>query len=191
MRNFLIALAVFIIVVGGLGTLVVNVVNRDPDPAPADSQTSSQQKFSDRTTKVRFITDGAIVGLERHRSIRITVDQSNRTLEVLRGYNEEVIRSQEFANDSAAFTKFLIALDTMGYSKENPKVSKDERGVCPLGNRYIYEATYKSGDPLRTWSSSCNTAGRFQGNTANVQQLFRNQIPEYSKLVADVNLSTQ
>lgn len=188
MRNFLIALAVFIIVIVGLGTIVSRIADRKPASKPAQGQTTKQEKFADKATKVRLTSDGAVVGLERHQAIRITVDQSNRTFEILRGYNGEVVSSESIPNDSAAFTRFLIALDSYGYNKENPKASKDERGACVLGIRYIYEATYKSGDPLRSWSSSCS-AGRLQGNAGSIQQLFRNQIPEYSKLTSNVNLT--
>lgn len=186
MRNFLIALAVFVIVVIGFGTVIARIA-RKPAPPPTTGQAAG--KFSDRTTKVSFITEGAIVGPENHRSIRIIVDQTERKLEILKGYDGEVIRSQSFANDSTAFTEFLIALDGFGYTKENPRASKDERGVCPLGTRYVYEASYERGEPLRSWSASCGGVGRLQGNIAGIQQLFRNQIPDHSKLIVDVNLA--
>lgn len=184
----MIALAVFIIIVIGLWTLVRAIFSRDPAPVTT-SQTASKEKFADRVTKVRFTADGAIVNLENRRSIRITINQTERKIEILKGYNEEIIREQSFGNDTAAFTKFLTALDGYGYTLENPKVSKDERGVCPLGIRYIYEATYESGDPLRSWSSSCSGGNRIHGKVPGIQQLFRNQIPNYNKIVSDVNLT--
>ncbi len=182
-------MAVFIMIIVGLWLLISNIFRRDPAPAPNTTQTASQEKFSDRATKVRFITDGATVGLENHRSIRITVDQTERKIEILKGYTEEIIREQSFGNDTAAFTKFLAGLENFGYNKENPNASKDERGVCPLSYRFIYEAVYESGEPLRSWSSSCGTGNRAAGNLTGIQQLFRNQIPNYNKLVADVNLA--
>ncbi len=178
---------VLIILVTGWG--IVKLVTRKPAQRPATGQTT-QAKFADKTTEVRFTTDGAVVGLERHQAIRITVNPSSRTVEVLKGYDGEVVRTQSHANDQTAYSRFLIALGSYGYTRENSQASKDERGVCPLGVRYIYEATYQNGAPLRSWSSSCGSKNeRFQGTVSGVQQLFRNQIPGYSKFVSGISLT--
>lgn len=188
MRNFLVALAVFLIVIIGLGTIVVRIFNRNPDPGPGTSQTAQKGSFADKTNKVRFTTDGAIVGPESHRAIRISIDPSGRTLEILKGYDGEVIRQHSFDNEESAYKQFLIAIDKAGYTRENPNVTTDEKGTCPLGIRFIYEATYSSDKPLRLWSANC-TVGRMQGNIGTIQQLFKNQIPDYNKLVAGINLT--
>lgn len=188
MRVFGIILTILIVIIMGWG--IARLVTGKPNKPAATTQTTKQVKFADKATEVRLTIDGAVVGLENHQLIRITINPSSRTVEVLKGYNGEVVRTQNLSNDQAAFTRFLIALNTYGYTRENTQASKDERGVCPLGLRYIYEASYTSGPSLRSWSSSCGGKNeRFLGIVSSVQQLFRNQIPNYSKFVSGVSLT--
>ncbi len=132
MRNFVIGLVIFILLAVGVWTVVSRINNRKPSSQPNTGQTVKQEKFADKATKVRLTTDGAIVGAERHQSIRITIDPASRTIEILNGYKGEVAVAQSIVNDSEAFKRFLQALDSYGYSKENPKAPKDEQGTCPL-----------------------------------------------------------
>ncbi len=67
----------------------------------------------------------------------------------------------------------------------------DERGVCPLGNRFIYRLTDSSTEIMRTWSDNCNVAnGPYGGGNAAslITQLFRTQIPEYLKFTSGLQL---
>ncbi len=186
MRSSTVFILVSVVVLIGFG-VAVSLVSRDSSPSKT-AQNTKPQTFTEKTSRVRFTTDGAVVGLERHQAIRITVDQSTRTVEVLRGYNGQVERSQNLANDHTAFKRFLTALNSNGYTIQDPEAAKSEGGTCSLGLRYIYEATYNRGAPLRSWSSSCGK-GSFGGATS-VRLLFQNQIPDYNKFVSGVRLTS-
>lgn len=137
-----------------------------------------------------YTEQGAVVGENQRRAIRVIVNQDERRLEILSGYEEAVERSSTFANTNAAFENFLVALDQAGFEEKKPTAIKDERGACPLGRRYIFELREYSQELLRSWNTSCNgKMGNFDGNTSTVRQLFQKQIPDYSGLTRNVDLS--
>jgi len=137
-----------------------------------------------------YTEQGAVVGENQRRAIRVIVNQDERRLEILCGYEEAVERSSTFANTNAAFENFLVALDQAGFEEKKPTAIKDERGACPLGRRYIFELREYSQELLRSWNTSCNgKMGNFDGNTSTVRQLFQKQIPDYSGLTRNVDLS--
>lgn len=135
-------------------------------------------------------TQGEVVGQDQRRAIRIIVNQDERRLEVLSGYEESVERSSTFPNTQAGFETFLVALEQAGFDKKQPSAVEDERGACPLGRRYIYELREYSQELLRLWGTSCGgNLGSFDGKSSTVRKLFEQQIPDYSRLIKDVDLS--
>lgn len=138
---------------------------------------------------VTYMIEGKVVGEDERRAIRITVTSGTRKVEVLRGYNETVVKTQNFSNTSAGFEEFLKALEVAGFSRKRAYATEDERGMCPLGRRYIYEFEKSGEDRLKTWSTSCSEKqGTFGGSSVTVRRLFQNQIPDYNKFVSDVKL---
>lgn len=136
-----------------------------------------------------YTIEGKIVGEEQHRSVRISVNRNIRTLEVLEGYTEKVIRSESLSNNSDAYDAFVAALDVAGFSRERDSKFEDRHGLCPFGRRYTYELRKNGEEPVDTWSTSCSTKdGTFGGAQPTVQQLFQNQIPNYSQLTSQVTL---
>jgi hypothetical protein len=137
-----------------------------------------------------FTTQGEVVGEDQRKAIRIIVNQDERRLEVLTGYEEAVERSSTFANTHAAFETFLVSIDQAGFENRKPSAVEDERGACPLGKRYIYELREHSQELLRLWNTSCGSKqGTFDGNSSTIRQLFEQQIPDYDKAVSNVDLN--
>lgn len=140
---------------------------------------------------VSWTQQGRLVGDNERKAIRITITRSNRRVEVLDQYAERAEKSQDFQNTSEAFAAFVRALDAANFGKERTVKQPDERGICPLGNRFIYRLTDKSQEVMRTWSDNCATAdGPFGGgNTAQlIAQLFKAQITDYNKFISGVQL---
>ena len=81
----------------------------------------------------------------------------------------------------------MRALARTGFSKERKSSLQDERGICPTGQRYVYEIIDNNDQVSRTWAGQCN-AGNSLGNAPLILQLFRNQITDYGKFVNGVNL---
>lgn len=137
-----------------------------------------------------FTTQGRVVGEDQRRAVRIIINQNERRLEVLTGYGEAVEKAHSFSNTHAAFETFLVSLDYAGFDNAQQPLAEDERGVCPLGRRYIYELREHSQNLLELWGTSCSSKqGSFAGNTTTVQKLFEQQIPEYRNLIRGVSLT--
>lgn len=139
---------------------------------------------------VRYTMYGVVNGQEIHRDIRITIGPGTRLIEVVQGYNGQVIKSEEFPNTSEAYRTFAAALNGAGYALS---VGPEGRGIedqsCPLGRRYAYEVAPDSNDISRTWSTSCATnQGTFGGNAQQVRSLFQRQIPDYEQFVRGIRL---
>jgi len=136
---------------------------------------------------MRLTIDGPVVADQDHRQARISVDRTQAKIEVIQGYQNNVIRSKTYPNNEDAFTIFVHALKIAGYTLGDPKATKDERGFCPTGDRYIYEILSNSESIQRWWFSSCSL-GNFKGRTSTINTLFRTQSSDYSKQLEGVNI---
>ncbi len=176
---FIVALLVF------LGVLLFN---RSPSkPTTVNSKTLSD--YAQTAADVRLTIDGIINGDDRHRQIRVTVDANERTIDIIGGYNGNVITTKSYSNNVNAYRVFLKALANNGFTRGRKTSVTDEEGVCPLGQRYIYELqnTGDSKTDLRTWNSSCG-GGTFGGQGVLIRQLFANQISDYDQITNNVSL---
>lgn len=137
---------------------------------------------------MQLTIDGPLNADEEHRQLKITVGRDETTLDVLQGYDGQVIRSQSYQSNQVAYVNFLRALEVNGFinGDANPNF-KDERGQCATGQRYIFEAVSGGEDVLRWWATSCG-GGNFKGDRNVVRTLFRNQIPDFSKLAQGTGL---
>ena len=146
--------------------------------------------YADTSSEVSLTNDGIVNGDDIHRSIRITVSNTTRVLDIVQGYSDTVIDKHTFSNTPDAYSVFLKAINTYGFLSKNPKatVPANPDGQCPLGFRYIYKLSDDSGDLFMAWNSSCN-AGNSNGDSFNLLTLFQDQITDYNKLTQNVNLS--
>ena len=181
-------IGVIVLIVVGFN-LIRNAFRGD-ESAQEQVKTVNLQSAANDGKTVRYTITGAVVGDDAHRKIRITVDRNKRQVEILQGYNNEVIKSQEFPNTQPAYDAFIDAIDGAGYSQTiSPSGRGEESKTCPLGLKYSYEVAPDTSESYRTWSNSCaRKEGTFTGNHKTVQQLFQRQIPEYSEFTRDVSL---
>lgn len=174
--------------------LVILLIFRSgPEPASESVQNGekvvSLGEYEQKAAVASLTTRGKIVADENRRAIRISVTRNERVLEILEGYEENVLSRHTFPNNDDAYKIFLSALDTAGFSREQETDIKDERGICPLGRRYVYRLQDGPEQVLRSWSTSCSTKqGSFGGNARTIRSLFERQIPEYRQLTRSVKL---
>lgn len=190
-RYFLALILVTILFFGGV-FLLIRLVTGGGDDSNKPQETSEVQKnntLSKDAKKVTYTVYGEVVAEEDRRAIRITITNSERKVEVLKGYDQSIIKSQVLSNKESAFDSFLLALETAKYSTRDTAVKNDEREVCPLGNIYAYEADYDDNSSFRSWYATCDgVKASFRGNRSMVDTLFKAQIPEYNAFVNDVSL---
>lgn len=148
--------------------------------------------YSTTDATVSFTTDGLINGDDLHRQIRITIGPDSRTLDIIQGYSGRVISTKEFYNTQDAYRVFLKAINNEAFlaKNEKSKLPADSEGECPLGFRYIFSLDQEGGNLFNSWTSSCGPAiGNSKTSLDAVSALFQNQIPAYTTLTDNVNLS--
>lgn len=159
---------------------------------------SSQNSNSDQPTSltqimnpdsaVRMTIAGNVRANQQYFEIQITSTSDQNTLQIIQGYENNVIATKTFSNNMSAYQTFLLALQNAGYMQgdNNPELA-DDRGYCPLGQRYIFEIIESGKVVQRYWSSSCGKPKTYLGSTGLTTQLFEMQIPEYNDLTSDVD----
>lgn len=179
-----------IIIVAAFIAIVVAFVGRDPLPDDSpDRAISTLSDLADDSSEVSFTTYGPIVGHEEFRAIRITVTDSQRRLDILRGYNLAVEERVELANNTAAYEAFLQALEQANFTAVLDDAAEREDGKCPTTRRHVYLLVVNGDEEVRTWSSPCRgERGNFGGDARLVERLFQGQIPDYREITREVRL---
>ena len=181
----------------GLILLIVIIVklfgghSHKATPPPANKPTvMTLPDYATTDAAVSLTTDGIVNGDDLHRAIRVIVNSTTRELDIYQGYSSHVLTFQTFGNTLEAYTVFLKALNNRGFLTKTmaTKSPANEQGQCPLGFRYILDLNQDNSDISRTWSSTCDT-GTAGGDVASILELFQDQIPNYSTLTEQVNLS--
>lgn len=142
--------------------------------------------FSQDSSDISMFVDGPINALELHRQIKITISQDSRQLDIFEGYDGQKLSSISLSNTSNSYDDFLHALSVSGFTKaKNLNQNKTEQGYCPLGFRTVYELRNNQEQKLRLWTTTCNNVpATFAGQKTTIESLFKNQIPDYSKLTS-------
>jgi hypothetical protein len=188
MKRYFIGVGIVILL---LLLLVVFVFRRDNKPAnPAQNTGTVAQlvDYADKNSEVSLTTIGKVVGNEQHRSVRITVSANERRIEILSGYDQQVLSSQTYANNQEAYETFLSALGGQGFTRSKKTSITDPRSVCPTGLHYQYLVTENSEEKSNLWSVSCDKSGSFSGRSGTIRELFQRQIPDYNQQVRGITL---
>lgn len=182
MRYFIGFLAVVIFVVA-IFILVLRGF-RGPDQ-PAEAPLTD---YTSTNIMMRYTVDGPINNEESHRKVRITVSRSESRIELIQGYQENVILAKSYVSNEEAYGTFLRTLDLLNFTEgdKNPEKA-DERGVCPTDNRFVYEIVNGTDKLQRYWKGSCG-GGTFGGNANLVRAAFIQQIPDYTAIAGNSGL---
>ncbi len=186
----LIIFAIILIIIGF--NIFKNIFTSDtPDQQTLTSKKVDLLAAPTNNQAVRYTVRGPVVANEKRTSIRFTIDRTKRQLEVLQGYNDSVIKTQQLSNSQESYQAFVAALNGAGFTKA---ISPDERGdeaqSCPLGQTYSFEIAPGGSDAFRTWSVSCGSKlGTFAGNRIVIEQLFQRQFPDYNEFTSGINLN--
>lgn len=182
--SFLIAIGLIILFV----ILLLRAIFGGGSESPAERHINLAD-YENTGVIMRLMTEGPINADELHRQVYIEVGRDSNEIQIVHGYQGNVIRQERVNSNSSAYGSFLRAIDLLGYTNGNPsKALADYRGHCPFGNRYIFQIV--DGDDVKQqfWSTSCGNEGSFRGQTDEIVQLFQAQIPLYSDITQDVGL---
>jgi hypothetical protein len=171
----------------GLIVLIVILIVKGLS-GPAKPPYTPLVDYAGTNVEAMFTIDGPEVSNQDHQSVQITVNQYQTQINIMDGYQGNVVNSKSYPNNQASYAVFLRALDIAGYSHGNTDPNKvDDRGYCPFGDRYVYELSRNGSDMVHFWSSSCGV-GTFQGQASTVNNLFIDQIPDYNTLTSGLRL---
>ena len=155
------------------------------------SSTKNQINLTDYTntaTQVELIAEGPVTADQSYQELHITVGQYSTNVEILQGYNGQVVKTETYPNNANAYGTFLRALQLLNYTSGNSNANMaDERGYCPTGQRYVYEIVNGPDITQRYWSGSCGV-GTFKGNATSINTLFIDQVPDFSDFIAGSNV---
>lgn len=169
----------------GLLFLVIILIIRGGGNNP-QVVTRTLASYASTGSEVSFLNDGRINAASLHAQVLITVDAQKVTYRQLVGYDGQVVSTRHFANTQNSYSVFLSALANVGFAKGLAKKSiASEKGVCPLGQRYVFEMNQGSDQIIRSWATSCGVR-TYNGNPSATIQLFQAQVPGYQELTQNV-----
>lgn len=179
---------IYIIVTLGLLFLVIFLLfHGGKKPATPQLTAQTLPGYASSDAEAIMTIDGPVNAVQNHTQIRVTVGRDAVTYEQLQGYSGDVVKTQQYANTQDAYAVFLISLARAGYTKgdNNPKAT-DERGFCPLGDRYVFQFTQDNRDLQRYWITSCGGPKTYFGPLSLTVRLFQLQVPNYPELTSGI-----
>lgn len=179
----------FLVTIGLLIVLVLLIFSGGGSNTKKPETTKSLSDYASTATVTRLTIDGPINSNLIHTAVRITVGQTDVTYEQIQGYEGTVVNTQNYANNQSAYSNFLYALDHAGFTKGDPSKSlANEKGYCPLGNRYVMELVDGSKMVERYWATSCGSGApkTYHGNLGLTLTLFKKQVPDYDRLTLNL-----
>lgn len=178
----------FFITIGLIILLIIMLVSGGGKPkVPTTSKTLDS--YAVTSAQVRMTIDGPVNSDQQHQQVRVTVDRDNVTFEQIQGYGNNVVNLQHYANNQDAYAVLLLSLAHAGFTNGNiTSKLQDERGYCPLGDRYIFEMVQDGKDLERLWATSCGSPKTYLGNLSLTISLLKAQVPNYSNLTENISL---
>jgi hypothetical protein len=167
--------------------LLIILLVRGGGKPKVPSTVKTLDSYATTNSEVSLTIDGPINAASLHQQVRVTVDRNNATYEQFTGYDGQAVEMQKFPSTQNAYETFLLALQRVGFTRGDKSVTQDERGFCPLGDRYVYMLKQDGRVIERYWAANCSGARSYLGEVSVTNNLFQAQIPNYNELVQDVN----
>lgn len=163
----------------------------DPDATVPSNNGKAALVETTADRSVRMVARGPIVADENFYSFSITVTPDSRNMTTYKGYMGETVESEQLGNNVQAYTQFVNALSRANLMEGTPLTGEanDINGVCATGYVYEFEVMQGTNAVQKLWTSTCKgSPGSLKANLAQVLNLFRAQIPNYSKVIKTIKL---
>jgi hypothetical protein len=185
MKYLVAVFGVFILVILGV---ILLTRGKSKKPVTTTNQTKLIDYRNNTEAKIEYYTEGPIVAKENHYAYRITISPNARTMDVMKGYEGEVVRTKTYDNTPNALGAFLEALGRTNFTRTKVSTAKYD-AICSGGWRSTFKLTNNGDDVVDSWTASCS-AGTFGGNLGAATTLIKGQVPDYGKLTNGVNLGS-
>lgn len=144
---------------------------------------------NDPTAQVAMLIDGPVNAESEHNQVQIFITNTQTTINVFRGYNNQVIESKHFNMSVNGFHVFLRSLAAAGFMQGNNDPALSEAsGYCPTGDTYIFSLNDNGSQIQRYWTTDCGGVHTYNGSLGLTTQLFEAQVPGYGDIVSNLNL---
>lgn len=173
----------FLVTIGLIILLIVLIFGGGGNKTKVPTTSKPLITYADTDSEVSMTVGGPIRAQSEYREYKIAVNRDNVKFELIKGYQNDVIQSKTYDNNSNAYRNFLAALTRAGFTKgDNNKALKDETALCPLGSRYVFELTQSDEQLIRYWITNCSGTRTYLGNFSMTNSLFQNQVPDFNDL---------
>jgi hypothetical protein len=177
----------FLLSIGLIVGVFLLVLNGFKSTSKPKAPTTALVSYADTSRQMQMTVVGPITADQTHDEIRITVGRSNTTMQIIQGYNGQVLKSQTYDNNEASYAEFLRALDLSGYTRGVKNTDfEDDRGFCASGKRYSFDILDGSDVKQHYWTTTCSGRGNFKGNRSQIESLFQRQVPDYNTMIQGV-----
>lgn len=187
-----------ILVISIIGLLVAAILGVGKGILSSDGDTAQKTDSKDEKPllltnipdeRVEMTVRGPLVADEEFRSYTISVSQKERTMNVYKGYKNDLSKNTKLYNNGESFTQFVYALERVGMTGQIDGVSGETRGICATGELITFNVYNKDELKKTLWASTCDgSKGNMAGDVGKLQRLFSRQIPEYSNLLKKTGL---
>lgn len=144
---------------------------------------------TDPSANVAMLIDGPVNAVSQHNQVLVTVSNSNTTIDVFTGYNDQLVESKVYPMTVASFHVFLRSLESAEFNNGSTSPSLSQAsGFCPTGDRYIFTFNADGSQKQRYWTTSCNGPHTYDGNLSLTLNLFEAQVPDYTNITGNLNI---
>lgn len=193
----LIVAIVVLLVILLVGVIAINISrnNKAENKSTSANTSKEDQNYSlldnAQSNSVTAYIEKGVTADEKHYSISMTISANNRTIRVLKGYQNVEDKSEGLPNNVEAYKTFLMAIDRYGFTqKRDSKGGYDWREACPTQKGYRFKLSDQAYEQFDRWYSSCDGTryGDYGGKVGSVYNLFRDQFPNYSEVTSGIPL---
>jgi hypothetical protein len=171
----------FLLAIGLLILLIILLVGGGgKNKVPETKKPLTSYASTDAVAKLTI--DGPINAQSIHQQTQITVGRDEVVFEQITGYEGNATTRKSYTNNQNAYTNFLYGLSHVGFTLGDTSISGDERGHCPLGNRYVFELIDNGNKVEHFWATSCGKPKTYGGLVGDTLTLFQRQVPDYRQL---------
>jgi len=179
----------FLITIGLLALVIILVFKGLNSSSPTGPQPKPLSSYSNTYAVAGLLISGPIVADQNFYQVQINISQFSSQVNIIKGYQETVIKTETFGNNPSSYSAFLSAIQGSGFNLGNNNYKyKTPSGFCSFGSSYTYTLTNGNNSILNYWATSCGNQGDFKGVPGAVNQLFESQIPDFSSFTSGTSL---
>lgn len=177
-RSLVRSIIVALVSIGLVILVIVLLIKGFAGKGSAPSSRINVGTYAYSSAIATLLIDGPTNLNQTHSQVRISVSGTENEIDIIQGYEGNVVKRQTYSNNPAAFGVFLQSLQLLNFSRGSSG-STDYRGFCPTGDRYVYSFSSDQSELFSYWSTSCGGQGTFQGDAPSVRRLFERQVPSH------------